>query len=69
MKRIFFIPVTSLFFIGCMSEVDKCVEAQVKAINPFAKYALESGASNIETKEEVEARARLMCMQAAQGKL
>lgn len=55
--------------MGCMSEVDKCVEAQVKAINPFAKYALESGALNIETKEEVEARARLMCMQAAQGKL
>ena len=70
-KLLLFISVfaITLSLFGCTSEVDKCVEAQIKAINPFAKYALEAGATNVKTKEEVEARARLMCLQASQGKL
>jgi hypothetical protein len=59
----------SLLLIGCASEVDKCVEAQIKARGKLDDLALQHGATNVETKEEVEARARLMCLQASQGKL
>ena len=61
--------VITLSLFGCTSEVDKCVEAQIKARNPFDDIALLEGATNVKTKEQVEARARLMCLQASQGKL
>ena len=59
---IFLFPII-VTIIGCKSEVDKCVDAQINAINPFSKYA-----QNYPTKEEVEAEARLTCLQASQGR-
>lgn len=67
MKKLLVIILFLLF--GCASEVDKCVEAQIKARHKLDDLALKHGAINVETKEEVEARARLMCLQASQGKL
>lgn len=58
-----------LFLLGCMSEIDKCVEAQVKARNKYDDLALKNSATNVATKEETEAEARLICLQAANGKL
>jgi hypothetical protein len=68
MRNLFLIFV-SISLFGCGSEIDKCVDAQVKARGKFDDLALKHGATNVATKEEVTAEARLICLQAANGKL
>lgn len=67
MRKVFLISIT-VSLLGCMSEVDKCVEAQVNARSKYDDLALKHGATNVATKEEVIADARLVCLQAANGK-
>ena len=53
-----------VFLVGCQSEIDKCVEAQINARGKLDDIALKHGALNIKTKEEMEADARLKCLSA-----
>ena len=53
-----------VFLVGCQSEIDKCVEAQVDARGKFDDLAIKHGALNVKTKQEVEAEARLKCLSA-----
>ena len=53
-----------VFLVGCQSEIDKCVEAQINARGKLDDLALKHGALNVKTKEEVEAEARLKCLSA-----
>jgi hypothetical protein len=53
-----------VFLVGCQSEIDKCVEAQINARGKLDDLALKHGALNIKTKEEMEADARLKCLSA-----
>lgn len=54
-----------IFLVGCQSEVDKCVKAQIDARGKLDDLALKHGALNVKTKEEVEADARLNCLSAS----
>lgn len=55
----FFIFGTMFILLGCQSEIDKCVEAGVKAGEPY---------STAKEKSEEEMRFRIGCLRASAGK-
>jgi hypothetical protein len=57
--KFFFICATAFILLGCQSEIDKCVDAGLRANEPY-KTAQE--------KSETEMQFRMACLKASAGK-